>query len=98
MSAWPTLRTSRGKRPADPEAQVAVPAAGGAPGAEGRAEELWTVAPGTAANDPDVAVASCCPRRAVGGWISRIAIVPAVLHPFPDIAVHVVQAECIGGE
>src|SRR5262249_21698014 len=38
------------------------------------------------------------PRRAVGGWISRIAAGPAVLHPLPHIAVHVVQAESTGGK
>jgi len=50
------------------------------------------------ANDTPIAVAFCCPCRAIGWWISLIAFVRAVLHPLTDVAVHVVEAEWIGGE
>ena len=39
------------KHTPDPEAQVVVPVVGGVPVAVGRAEVLWIVVPGTAAND-----------------------------------------------
>jgi hypothetical protein len=45
------------------------------------------------ANDTPIAVAFCCPCRAIGGWVFLIAFVRAV-----DVAVHVVEAEWIGGE
>ena len=40
------------KRAPDPEAQIVVPVVGGVPVAVGRAEILWIVVPGTAADDP----------------------------------------------
>src|SRR6202521_2674745 len=42
---------SGGKRAPDPEAEVVVPVVGGVPVAVGRAEVLWIVVPGTAADD-----------------------------------------------
>ena len=42
---------SGGKRAPDPEADIVVPVVGGVPVAVGRAEVLWIVVPGTAAND-----------------------------------------------
>ena len=39
------------KRAPDPETQVVVPVIGGVPVAVGRAEVLWIVVPGTAADD-----------------------------------------------
>jgi len=45
------VKDLRGKRPPDTKADVAAPVVGGEPVAEGRAEELWIVDPGTAAKD-----------------------------------------------
>ena len=64
--------------------------------AVGRAEVLRIKEPGTAANDTAATVTSP-PRRAVRGC-TLVAVVEAILHPFPDVAVHVVEAERIGGE
>jgi hypothetical protein len=48
---------------------------------------------GTAADDPAIAI-TCRPSRAVGGG-PVILFVIAILDPFPDIAVHVIEAEAI---
>ena len=50
------------------------------------------------APDEDTAVAfPARPRRAVRGR-SLVVVVSAILHPLPNVADHVVEAECIGGE
>src|SRR5262249_13193566 len=42
---------SGGKRPANPEAEIVVPVVGGVPVAVRGAEVVWSVVPGTAADD-----------------------------------------------
>src|SRR5258705_13155470 len=37
-------------------------------------------------------------RPSVGRRIIGISVVPAIFHPFPYIAVHIAQSECIGGK
>src|SRR5262249_54615318 len=77
-------RISGGKRPTQPKAQMIVPAFGGAVATVGRAEVLWNVAKGTAADDTATAII-LPPRRAVRGR-AVIVILIAVLDPLPDIA------------
>jgi hypothetical protein len=87
---------SVGKRPPDPETQVAAPGDGGVPVAVGRTEELRIDVPGTAADDTGLAIASC-PRRAIRGRPNVVSVI-AILHPLPHIAQHVIDAERIGLE
>ncbi len=54
------------------------------------------VEPGTAANDPVTAVA-CYPRRAIRRR-SIVVAMPAILHPFINIAEHVVEAKFVGSK
>ena len=87
---------SRGKRPPETEPNDVVPAVGGVPEAEGRAEEPRIEVPGTAANDT-VTTAAGCPSRAIRGR-SKVVIVPTVLCPFPHIAMNLVEPPRIGLE
>ena len=56
----------------------------------------FSAEPGTAAEHP-VSASTICPRRTIRGR-PAVALVVAILDPFPDIAVHVVEAERIGRE
>jgi hypothetical protein len=62
----------------------------GVPPTVGRAEALWIVDPGTAAND---AVGACSRylRRTIGGR-PGVAIVITILYPVVDVAMHLVEA------
>jgi len=90
-------KDSGGKRPRDAEAEIAVPKVMGVPDAASSAEVLRRVVPGTAATDMLTTVTTCHPCRAILGCPIVIAM-SAILDPFPNIAVHVMQAECVGGE
>ena len=66
------------------------------PVAAGRADVLRNVEPVTTAND--ATTTGRISNRSAVGWRSGVAGLVAVLHPLPDVAVHVVQAEFIGLE
>src|SRR5262249_42691014 len=68
---------------------------GGVPEAQGRAQAHWIARPGTAANDTVVAIASCYPSCAVLGCPFVVGV-QTIFDPFPDVAVHVVEAERVG--
>ena len=87
------------ERPPETEAKPIAPLVGGERAAEGRAEVLRMVEPGTAAKDPATLTlgARCRPCGAVR-WRTLIGAVPTVLNPFQDVAMHVVQAKRIGCE
>ena len=53
------------------------------------------VAPGSSAQYAEAAIS--VPHRAIAR-IAGIFSIPAILHPFPDVAVHVVETPRIGGE
>jgi hypothetical protein len=81
----------RGLRPRDTETQVVVPVDRGVPVAIGRTEVPGIVAPGTAAADTGVAIAT----GPCGAVLRRPFVVIAVFHPLPHIASHVVKAKCV---
>jgi hypothetical protein len=56
----------------------------------GRAKPSGDVISGTATNDSATAIARCA-RAAIAEMVA-VAVVPAVLSPLPDIAVHLVEA------
>src|SRR5580698_5279703 len=85
---------SRRKGAPDTEAYNADPIDGGAGKAAGRAELHRGATKGAAAGDTKNAVRGL-PGRTVGRS-PLVARVPADFDPLPDIAVHVVKAECIG--
>src|SRR5262249_9596028 len=72
------------------EAERAEPHIDRAPAARGRADDPAVVAPGPAADDPEAWVAAREPRRPVR-WRAVVGLVPAILNPLPDVAVHVVK-------
>ena len=78
-------------------AVVVMPVVGGEPVAVGGADVDGFVGPATAAKNPLATTACGCPRGTVQ---RRSAVTPgrAVLHPLPNVAVHVVKAEGIGGK
>src|SRR5262245_16525212 len=81
---------SRGKKgPRDPEAEIDAPAAGGDPVAAGGAEDPRKGAPGASAERPTTAIAGC-PGRAIGRR-AVVIVIPAVLHPLPQVAMHLVE-------
>ena len=84
------------KCPANPEAEVAAPVIGGDPEAGRRAEAVRSAAVGPAADDTAPAIATG-PGRAVGRC-PVVAVLVTVLHPFYDIAYHVIETEPIGSE
>src|SRR5262245_24789022 len=59
-----------------------------------RAKGVWPIVEGCAAHDTKTAV-SVRSRRSVAGVI-RVFLVPAILRPFPDVAVHVVETPGVG--
>jgi hypothetical protein len=86
------------KRPGHPETDILapvllVPRVDRHVKAVSRAELLRRREPGTASKHPGLSVTGQ-PRRAVRRR-SRIAGVKAVLHPFPNIAMHLVEAKAI---
>src|SRR5262249_7803880 len=70
--------------------KVAAPEVGGDPEAACGAEAPRIVAPGAAAKNPATTI-SGCHRRAVRRR-AIVVVIPAVLHPLPHVAVHVVEA------
>src|SRR5262245_14226773 len=87
---------SRCKRPRDAEADIGAQLVFGVVVAGGRTGALWKPPhdPGTATNDMVDAIASI-QSRAVRRRFIVIALI-AILDPFPNVAIHVVQAERIG--
>ena len=85
------------KRPANPEAKVVDPVAGGARVAVRGAEAVWSEVPGTAAVDTGFAVAAFDPGRTIRRR-AIVIVVGAILDPLKDIADHVIEAERIGLE
>ena len=89
-------RFKRLERPPDPKPIAVAPVDGGVPVAVRGAEVPRIVDPGAAAKDPATAISGC-----PGGAIRRRAAVisiPAVLHPLPHVAMHVVEAKGVGLE
>jgi hypothetical protein len=94
---WPPeVAIGRSERPRHPEADAAEPVGCDVPEADGRAKVSWNVAPGTTAKHPSTAV-SGYPDRTIGRR-SRVVVVPAILHPVVDVAMHLVEAPWIGLE
>src|SRR5262245_38802270 len=89
---------SRAKRPADPEAHAVVPIADGDHAAVGGAQAHRIVDPAPAPQDPAIWISAFCPCTAICGRRSTIGVMPGVLDPFQDIAVHVVKPEGIPAE
>ena len=77
------------------ETEDVEPVDGVVPVAVGRAEVLRSVVPGATAHHTPAAVAATFlfPSRAVLGRRTLVAVVPAVLHPFPDVAGGVIEPE-----
>src|SRR5215207_393549 len=75
------------------EANAAVTAARIIPTPGSRSELVHIAVPGPTTNNPAAAIASS-PRSAIAGG-RFIAFVPAVLDPFPNVSVHVEQAELV---
>src|ERR1700734_2009906 len=79
-------RDLRDERPPDPEAEIAESERRGESKTMGRAEERWTVDPGTPAHDMAAAISvgpcGAIRRRAV------VAVMVAILHPLEHIAGH----------
>src|SRR6266404_7210703 len=84
------------KGPSDPKAGVVVPVVLLVPVAVRRPWVCRIVVPGTAADDTFLAI-PCRPRKAIGGR-PVVVLMPAILHPLPHIAGHIVEAERIGLE
>ena len=76
-----------------PKTEVAAAEAGAAPVAVGGTQPGWITAPGPAAQHAPTTVAAILfqPGTAVL-WRALVIIMPAVLHPLPDVAVHIVKA------
>src|SRR5262245_10097953 len=83
-------RRSRRYRSSDPQAESVELNIDIAPEADGRADDLALVAPGTAADDTVARIAAEQPRRSVCRR-AVVVLVPAILDPLPDIAVHIVK-------
>ena len=92
----PTRQRSWRQRPGDPETDVVFPVADDDRVAVGRAEDPRIGAPGATAGGPNLAHPAC-PGGAVGRR-AAIAVVLAVLHPFPHIPVHLVETPRVGLE
>src|SRR5262245_16013353 len=93
VNVWSSrvVSTARGKqRAGDPQADIVVTEVVRRVEPNGGAEVPRKVGPGTAAKDPGIA-SSGYPGRAVSGR-AGVAVLVALLHPLPDIAVHLVEA------
>jgi len=80
-------------RPGYTEAKKVAPARGAVPAAAGRAEVLRRFVPRTAADDAARAVSLRVRRTGAGLAIKCFPV--AVFRPLPDIAMHVVEPECV---
>src|ERR1700722_2505201 len=92
----PRRQGSVGQRPPQPKPEADVPHAGRVPKAVGGPQAPRIAEPGAAAKDTALAV-SHGPSRAVCRR-ALIIVVPAILHPFPDVAVDLVKPPLIGLE
>src|SRR6516165_6127948 len=88
---------SGGKRATDPEAKLVAPHVGAVGVAACGAETPRIAVPGAAAEDTATAFAFFNPSRTVLRS-PVVVLVLAILDPLPDIAMHVMETECIGGE
>ena len=83
------------KGPGNAEPRAEAPVVGVAREARRRADERGSAAPGrTTANDTP-AVTSSCPCIAIR-WCPIVVVVPAILRPLPNIAMHVMDFEFVG--
>ena len=87
----------RGKHPCHPETDIEVPDDRRAPVAEGGAEVHGVAAPGVAAQDALRAIGTLNGFRSITRCII-ITVAIAILHPLPDIAMHMRQAKLVGRE
>lgn len=78
----------------DTEAEVDLPVADVVSGAIGRTQVVRAVAPRPPAKHAPATVTTF-PCRTIGKC-TFVALIPAVLRPFPDVATHVVQAHAFG--
>src|SRR5260370_13483983 len=85
------------KGPSDPKAGVVVPVVLLVPVAVRRPWICRIVVPGTAADDTFLAI-PCRPRNKAIGGRPVVVLMPAILHPLPHIAGHIVESERIGLE
>src|SRR5262245_47854513 len=60
--------------------------------ADGRADEVALVAPGTPADNAVIRITASKPRRCID-WRVIVILVPAILNPLPDVAEHIVKPE-----
>src|SRR5262245_54349317 len=89
--------SSRSRRHGQSETNVASAQVQAGSMAPGRAQATRTIEPGTAAQNPHCATRGCLARAAISGC-SIVVLMPAVLHPLPDVAVHLVKTPRIWGE
>ena len=68
--------------------------AGGDPDAVRRAEDPWSAAPGTAAQNTTATISARHPGRTVRRS-AVVSLMPAVLDPFPHIAMDIVKTKII---
>src|SRR5579862_4031319 len=92
---WWLVR-SKGKRSRHPKSDAAIAVVNGVPKALGCAQHARAVYPGAAPEDANIAI-SGTPRRAIYGR-TGIIDVPAILCPFPHIAMRPENAPWIGVE
>ena len=76
-------------RPGHPETYIAVAAGRAVVEAGCRAEALWFIIPRSTTNGTQPAFSHCYGRTIRG--CAAITMLPAVLHPLPDIAVHLIE-------
>src|SRR5262249_48000466 len=86
-----TFPSARIQRPGDSEAEIAAPIAGSARDAVRRAEGVRS-APGPAADDTELTIATLDPGRAIRRCILVVAV-GAILSPLEHVADHVVEPE-----
>src|SRR5512144_2087817 len=86
---------AKGTGPGKAEAHVAAEEAGPDAEAHSRPAVPSTVVPASAAYDAEGSSRTIDPAPTVS-WSLIIVDVPVVLHPLPDVAVHVVKAPGIG--
>ena len=87
---WPVIGL---KAPGDAEPQVVVPEGGVALAAVGGTEVPRSVEPGTAPVDAPGATTFYTCRSVC--WGSVVVIIPTIFHPFPYVAVHIMDTELI---
>jgi len=100
-AAWQEAKNERTQalieRPRNAKTAEVVPIICAGPEARASPHILRIEVPGTAAYHAEAAISTARPRRAVARR-PRVVAVPAVLHPLPHVARHVVQAPRVGRE